>query len=394
MSEDTLFSPPKRDGVRVVVTGQVGIDKKPYLKKLQQLAAQNNKPLHLCHVGDMMYAEAPDVKPGRILDLPMARLDSLRRSVFKDIVATCQQQANVVINTHATFRWQHGLFPAYDQDQMEAINADLYITLVDNVDAVHERLTREHSLRHDLKDIMVWREEESVVTKCMARSIRGHGCSYIFARGVERDTLSSLYRLIFEPTRKRVYPSFPMTHVMDMPDVLAEIDTFREALADHFITFDPGDLDEKRLPFYARDAIENGKDHFLLQIHGREVRFDAEEVERIEPDIDGQIYARDFELIDQSDMIVSYVPELPGGKPGLSSGVERELQHAFEVTKEVYVVWKPATEPSPFITETATRVFKSVEETLAFFQEQKYIGDVQLELPKVARAPSERGRFG
>ena len=47
-------------------------------------------------------------------------------------------------------------------------------------------------------------------------------------------------------------------------------------------------------------------------------------------DIDGQIYARDFRLIDQSDMIVSLVPELPGGVPGLSSGVERELQHAFE----------------------------------------------------------------
>ena len=39
------------------------------------------------------------------------------------------------------------------------------------------------------------------------------------------------------------------------------------------------------------------------------------------------IFRDDFKLIDQSDMIVSYVPELPDGKPGLSSGVERELQH-------------------------------------------------------------------
>jgi hypothetical protein len=37
-----------------------------------------------------------------------------------------------------------------------------------------------------------------------------------------------------------------MTHVMGMPDVLAEIDGFRSALAEHFICFDPGDLDEKR----------------------------------------------------------------------------------------------------------------------------------------------------
>jgi hypothetical protein len=111
-------------------------------------------------------------------------------------------------------------------------------------------------------------------------------------------------------------------------------------------------------------------------------------------DIDGQIYARDFKLIDQSDMIVSYVPELPGGKPGLSSGVERELQHAWEGTKEVYVVWKPACEPSPFITETATEVFRSVEDSLEFFQKKGYIGDYQLDLLRTRRTPRERGRFG
>ena len=87
---------------------------------------------------------------------------------------------------------------------------------------------------------------------------------------------------------------------------------------------------------------------------------------------------RDFRLIDQSDMIVSLVPELPGGIPGLSSGVERELQHAWEHTKEVYVVWKPEKPPSPFITETATKIFKTVEEALAFFQEQGYFAMTNL----------------
>ena len=393
-SSGQLFPPPPDGGLCVVVTGQVGIDKKPFLESLRQHAAKKGIDLKLCNVGDMMYAEAPDVVAGRILDLPRARLDSLRRSVFKDIIAIREREEHVLINTHATFRWKHGLFPAYDQDHMETLNADLYITLVDNVDAIHERLIREHNVRHTLKDILVWREEEMVVTKCLARSIRGHGCSYVFARGGDRDTVESLYRLMFEPQRKRLYPSFPMTHVMDLPEVLAEIDAFRDVLAEHFITFDPGDLDEKRLLFLAAEATRAGNDHFVLNINGREVSFDAAEVSRIAADIDGQIYARDFELIDQSDMIVSYVPELPDGKPGLSSGVERELQHAFEVTKEVYVVWKPKAEPSPFITETSTRVFSSVAETLEYFQQQGYIGDVQLRLPPTPSTGRERGRLG
>lgn len=395
MADGRLFTEQRHSGLRVVITGQVGIDKKPFLKALVALAADRGKNIALCNIGDMMYAEAPDVVPGRILDLPRARLDSLRRSVFKDVINTCEREENIIINTHATFRWKHGLFPAYDQDHMATIDADLYITLVDNCDAVHERLSREHNVRHTLKDILVWREEEMVVTKCLARSLRGHGCSYVFARGTdERPTTLALFRLLFEPQRKRVYPSFPMTHVMDMPEVLADIDGFRDALSEHFITFDPGDLDEKRLLFYAGQAIQNGEHSFTLNIHGRDVLFDANEVSRMAADIDGQIYARDFELIDQSDMIVSYVPELPGGKPGLSSGVERELQHAFEVTKEVYVVWKPKTEPSPFITETSTRVFRSVEETLNHFQEKGYIGDVQLKLGQAGGASRERGRFG
>ena len=63
------------------------------------------------------------------------------------------------------------------------------------------------------------------------------------------------------------------------------------------------------------------------------------DVAQISGDIMGQIYMRDFKMVDQTDMIVSFVPELPNGKPGLSSGVERELHHAFEGGKEVYVVW-------------------------------------------------------
>ena len=51
-------------------------------------------------------------------------------------------------------------------------------------------------------------------------------------------------------------------------------------------------------------------------------------------------------------------------------GAPIELQHAFEHTKEVYVVWKPQMTPSPFITETATKIFSTVDEALTFFQEK------------------------
>ena len=108
------------------------------------------------------------------------------------------------------------------------------------------------------------------------------------------------------------------------------------------------------------------------------MRVSVREVLDIAGDIDGQIYMRDFKLIDQSDMIVSYIPELPGGMPGLSSGVERELQHAFEHTKEVYVVWKPKKTPSPFITETATKIFPSIEAAMKHFESHGMLAERNL----------------
>src|SRR5215203_107224 len=74
--------------MRAVVTGQVGVDKGPYLEAVKAEARKNGHDLEVCHVGRMMYAEAPDVPAGRILNLPITRLNTLRRAVFKEILRT------------------------------------------------------------------------------------------------------------------------------------------------------------------------------------------------------------------------------------------------------------------------------------------------------------------
>ncbi len=374
--------------MRAIITGQIGMDKKPYLEGAKAFAGSQGEPLAVYNVGNMMYREAPDVRPGRILDLPLSRLNSLRRAAFKDIIADIKDQRNAIVNTHATFRWRHGLFPAFDFDQIELLNPDLFIALVDNIEVVHHRLHAEHEIDATLKDCMVWREEEILATELMSKAIHGSKF-YILSRGRHQDTTRTLFRLVCRPDMRKVYPSFPMSHVVDMPEVLAEIDAFRDALAEHFITFDPGDVDEKLLLDRAIAAARDGQEFFDHAPHSfggsalsAPIRVRVREVLDIAGDVDGQIYMRDFKLIDQSDMIVSYIPEIPGigGKdiPGLSSGVERELQHAWEHTKEVYVVWRPKKAPSPFITETATKIFTTVNEALTYFEEAGMFGEKNL----------------
>src|SRR3954468_3959 len=359
--------------MRALVTGQVGVDKGPYLEAVREEACRHGHDLHVCHVGRMMYAEAPDVPPGRILNLPITRLNTLRRAVFKEILRTAERHEHLLVNTHATFRWRHGLFAAFDFDQIKTLGADLYMTLLDNVESVHQRLVRDHDIDHTLKDIMVWREEELLATEILANITRGFGHFFMISRGRNIPTTQTIYRLMFEPHRKKAYLSFPMSHVMDLPDTLSEIERFKSAMHEHFTCFDPADVDEYLLHTSAIQALQEGRTTIEADAAEGRVTLKTADVVQISGDIMGQIYARDLKMIDQSDMIFSLIPELPGGKPALSSGVERELQHAFEGGKEVYVVWQCAAMPSPFITETATKVFRTSEEAIEYFRQKQYL---------------------
>jgi adenylate kinase len=359
--------------MKIVVTGMVGIDKKSYLQKVCDHAASVGTEILLCNIGDMMYGEATDIAPGKILDIPMKRLSSLRRSVFKDVIAKSKKCENLIVNTHATFRWRHGLFPAVDFDQMRQLNADIYINMIDGVTALHHRLERDHLMQHSLKDLIVWREEEMIGTEMLCRGLGDNLPFYSLARGMENETVETFYNLIFKNDMKKAYISFPMTHVMDMPDVQGEIDKFRNRMKQSFVCFDPADLEEAYLPQKAKNAISNGFGFVEVDVRGTKVQLDCDQVLQIERDINSQIYARDFMLIDQCDMIISFIPALPDGRAAISSGVERELQHAHEAAKEVYVIWTSRQNPSVFITQTATRVFGNMNEALEAFKNKGYI---------------------
>jgi len=357
----------------IVVTGMVGIDKKSYLKKLCDLARERNKDVLLCNVGDMMYAEAPDIPPGRILDIPLKRLHQLRRSIFKDIIAKKQKAANLIVNTHATFRWRHGLFPAVDFDQMRQLGADMYICIIDGVTSLHGRLSNKHCIEHTLKDLIVWREEEIISTEMLCKGINEKTPFYCLARGAETETIEAFYRLVFEPRIEKAYLSFPMTYIDHTDSAKREINRFRRAMKEFFTCFDPAELEESFLPLYARQAAQKQLDFVEATALGRTVRLDLAQVRQIERDINSQIYSRDFMLIDQSDMIISFIPVLDDGRPAVSSGVERELQHTHEAAKQVYVIWPAKQPPSVFVTQTATNVFGSLNDAVAFFKKQGYI---------------------
>jgi hypothetical protein len=164
-----------------------------------------------------------------------------------------------------------------------------------------------------------------------------------------------------------------MTHVVEIKGVRNEIDGFRRLMKGLFICFDPAELEESYLPYYARQAADKGLNFIEVTVDGQKTRLDLEQVRQIERDISSQTYARDFLLIDQSDMIISFIPTLADGRAAVSSGVERELQHAHEAAKEVYVIWAAKQRPSIFVTQTATKVFAGTDSAVEFFEKKGYL---------------------
>src|SRR5207253_5081852 len=99
-----------------------------------------------------------------------------------------------------------------------------------------------------------------LATEMLANILRGYGHFFMVSRGRNILTTQTIFRLMFEPQRKKVYPSYPMSHVMHLPETLAEIDRFRATINEQFIAFDPGDVDEFVLHTAAQKASAENKE--------------------------------------------------------------------------------------------------------------------------------------
>ena len=366
-------------GKRVVIVGQSGISKQTYLEKVvgqQYVAKEERNKMTLFNVGNEMYKEAEKaggkIEPGKILKLPLLRLNMLRRSVCKDLICHCDMhpKENVLINTHSCFRWERGLFHAFDFDLLARLNPDMYITLIDDVDAIYTRLAQRedpHVFEFSLKDIMVWREEEIITTEMLAfAQLKPHFTI------PQKNPIDTIFKLMFRDDLKKSYISFPITKVLDKPDIVDQIGEFRDTLAKHLIVFDPYTIQEKRLLLLANEAEEIGQTEIEVKTLGKKNRFNLSDIKSIEKDIDGQIISRDFRLINQSDMVIAFIPEVKG-EPDISAGVQSEIQYAHDLPREVYVIWPSQKEPSVWVEAMATQVFKgekAFEKTLDFLRKE------------------------
>jgi hypothetical protein len=192
---------------RVIVHGQSGLSKRAYLQEVLAYSQGKGRGFRLLSVGDLMYDEDPSIPQGNILNLDLPRLLTLRRSVDHRILRETQNSAEtILINSHAVFRAQRGLIYAGGLDLLRGFGQDLYVTVIDDADAVYLRMKHAYPFWEiTLKDILVWREEEILVTEVLANLSQPPLPHYVIARA---HPPSVIHDLVFNRAKRKAYPTF------------------------------------------------------------------------------------------------------------------------------------------------------------------------------------------
>jgi hypothetical protein len=352
--------------MKVIVFGQIGLRKKKFLTRVEAFVRSKGKLLRTYNVGSLMYSMDKTIRKGRILEKKIPELKHIRARVFDNItgqICTDTSCDASLVNSHATFRWSNGLFLGFCKEEIQKLAPDMCITLIDNIQNTKLSLMlRQHKPEpFTLKDIIVWREEEQLAAE-IASSLVDNCKNYVIAIGHGPELL---YKLIFESHLPKAYLSYPITFALGHPETWKEIEKFREYIKNKLICFDPFTISESILitEYNAMKTSHGRKDRLVLKVEGQDVVFSSYEIEEVIPNIQGQIIARDLQLVQQSDMVISYIPERDG-QPMLSEGVSRELEHAKQCTIDRYVIWPSTKNPSPFL--QATKLFKNIDEFIGF----------------------------
>lgn len=362
----------------VVIIFATGISGSGRLDYLGAAVAESGGRLRVIDIGRRMFEKSSElgieIPEGKILDMDPFALDYLRAVTFEELLKEAERyrgpdsEGDLVISTHVCFRWKKHLVPAFNLHYLNLIDPDVYVTIVDSAHTIKARLEgTQWRGRLRLKDVLVWRDEETFITEILAEYRRKP--FYIIAR---REPPSLLVDLIYRVERRRLrgeraapkaYLSYPITHVLGSPEHFELKDEVKRSLVEiGVVVFDPITIDEVNLIGLAEDTQAEGGSEMEVDTGVSRLKLSVQEVLDARGDIIDQTVARDYKLIDQSDLIVVFYPTT-----ALSPGVLNEIQYGFTHNKDVFAIF-PYETRSPFFEYYTTMVFKTHGELIEYLK--------------------------
>jgi hypothetical protein len=359
----------------VICTGMTGSERRQYLNQLKAFVKEG-EGLEILDPWFITKELHTDINEATILNIN----DEDRLAYFKDsyrIIAgrldELRKQPNdgvAVVPMHSVFYWKSTFKDAVKDEFVEWLSPDLFITIVHNMRAVKENLDSDAYARFPditFPEILFWRLRETQETSRWAESFRKP--HVVVARN---EPLETLHGVLFTK-KKRIYFSYPMSHVTarEMSKAKKLIRKLRNM---EYIVFDPDSIE---------DAKYIGELDKQLRAETGPIRT-RDELSNIAKIVGEHTVGLDYQLINQSDMVVVRYPSVeyqkyivekdkvtPAMYVPLSAGVICEMVRGHYSQKKVFAVWLPEVEPSPFFKYQCFKLFGSEQELLDYLAERE-----------------------
>ena len=358
----------------VICTGQPGAGRDEYLQELR-----SQQDFHYYHLFDYIVEEAE--KQGFTLnklnvldfyDSKPGRLEAFRASALKRIIEEIREKDGVhIISTPYHFEWKGKSYEGLRQDEVEALNPDMFLVIIDDLIRVRERLKKDPQWREynfTLVELAQWRRAEIMGVYNLSRAFTPHKEFYLVAK----EHGSTLLRdLIFNRHKKKIYLSHPITG--EDESFFKKVRKFAESLQPYYTVFDPymikdWDMVETwrrmRNEALMKDKVLPEKIDVIIEYAEglRKYELESWDIETAIKNIRAQIIDTDYKIIESCHYVVVYHP-----REQLSAGVMSEMIQAKGMAKFVYVFYP--FEPSPFFEWYSTKIFSKEDEIIKFLKE-------------------------
>lgn len=360
--------------VVAICTGQPGTGKDEYLQELRK-----KKDFFYYHLFDYIVAEAE--KEGYSLnrlnvldfyDSEPEKLETFRAKALRRIIEEIKDRSGVhIVSTSYHFEWKGKSYRGLTEEEVKALNPDLFLVIVEDLIRVKDRLKADPQwgeYTFTLIELAQWRREEIMGVSNLSRSFTPYKDFYLVAM---EHGVSFLQDLIFNRQKKTVYLSHPITG--ETGDFFKKVRDFAKALQPYYTVFDPYMIKDWEIVETWRnvqnEAIRKGinipekiKVSIKYTDGVREYELDSWDIVAAIEYLRAQIIDVDYKIIESSDLLVAYHP-----REQLSAGVMSELIKAKASAKFTYTFYPY--EPSPFFEWYTTKIFTDEKSMINFLKE-------------------------
>jgi len=348
--------------MNVVCTGISKCDKMDYFKETQEFSNQLHEEgkgtgvdIELYSIGDIMKdCLGPNTTVNKhILNKDDDQLSAaageaiktLKIKLLEDKIAGKEETHNI-ISTHTTFIWQNHWKDSYNEQFLEILEPDLFVTIMEHEKRIQERQHKDPQWKLqklDLPSIALWQDREVRETEKWAKRFgKRH---IVFGRNQDPE---SLYKVINFPKAPIIYSNFPMTFLENVKESYAKITENNLEMMKYGTVIDPrtieimkpgegGDYSYSEIEQQMKEMIDNklGNNKRLNKLE-QLVQKQLEHKKNTEIDIIKRLTVhRDLDFyVNNVDVDVLYFPELV-----LSFGGVAEIIKAYRSAKETHLIF-------------------------------------------------------